>query len=340
MEGKRTALLFSFAIPIISVFLMTQGVVREKWPDVPIKPEYATVVEKALTEYKDLGINYKSGLQSYDSFGDYLNWGITKNYRESDTMKFDDDGIPMLKYGDDFHYNPGTVIQFALVMHGKYVRGNQDPTRFLNAVEKVIELQSEDGSFGYPFRWRYYLLEQPYEPGWFSGMDSGQALSVFSRAYHLTRDEKYIEHGRKALEHMVKPISEGGTMDTLEDLDESLKNYIIFEEYLADPAGYTLNGFMFSLLGLYDWSQIESDTQKEAEKYFKKGIRTLEKIIPYYDIGGFSAYDLGHITYNKLPHYGVGYHAIHIQFCNIFYQLTGKDIFMEYFKKWSAYVDM
>ena len=296
-------------------------------------------MDKALQEYKEKHVDYKRSLQNYDPVGDYLNWGIVKTYTESKNLKLDDKGIPMLKYGEEFHYNPGTVIQYALTMHGKYINGNESPTKFLEVADKVIELQGEDGSFRYPFTWSYYLLEKAYEPGWFSGMDSGQALSVFARAYNLTKDEKYLDAGNKALEFMVKPVSEGGTMDTLEDLDPSLKEFIIFEEYLAEPAGYTLNGFMFSVIGLYDWAQIDSETKSEAQKYYKKGIKTLEKILPYYDIGGFSAYDLGHITYDKTPHYGIAYHAIHIQFCNIFYQLTGKEIFMEYYKKWSLYVD-
>lgn len=336
----HTALFLVLVILLLVIlYFSSNQTSRENWPEVNTKPEYKQIVNDSLVLYKEYGGDYKRSLQKYDTFGDFLNWGIITTYRESEELKFDDDGIPMVKYGEEFYYNPGTVAQYALTMHGKYIHGIESPTKFLVAAEKLIELQSEDGAFRYPFDWYYYLTEEYFKAGWFSGMDSGQALSVFSRAYHMTKDSKYLGAGNKAFKFMITPINEGGPMDTLEDLDPSLNEYIIFEEYLAEPASYTLNGFMFSVIGLYDWVQIDSDTRNEAQEYYEKGIKTLEKILPYYDIGGFTAYDLGHINYDKLPLVNVSYHPIHIQFCNIFYQLTGKEIFAEYYKKWLLYVD-
>lgn len=245
----------------------------------------------------------------------------------------------MLKYNDGYHYNTVTLAQYALSMHGRYVNGTQDYDKFLVAANKLLELQNKDGSFRYSFAWRYYLLDKAYEPGWVSGMDYGQVLSVFARAYNITGDKKYVSAGNKAVEFLIKPIDEGGVMGTLKDLDPALNEYIIFEEFISSPEAYTLNGFMFSLLGLYDWSNIDSDTRQTAYEYFMKGIDTLEKILPYYDIGGFTAYDLSHITYNRPPHIGVSYHAVHIQFCDIFYQITDRRIFSDYFQKWTSYVD-
>jgi heparosan-N-sulfate-glucuronate 5-epimerase len=39
---------------------------------------------------------------------------------------------------------------------------------------------------------------------------------------------------------------------------------------------------------------------------------TLTNILPYYDVGGFSTYDLSHITYKISPTINPGYHSIHI----------------------------
>lgn len=74
---------------------------------------------------------------------------------------------------------------------------------------------------------------------------------------------------------------------------------------------------MFTLLGLYDWAT--ETNSAEADKLFKDGIETLDKILPYYDLGTFSAYDLSYITHSRLPylqprapHIAPRYHAIHI----------------------------
>lgn len=173
-------------------------------------------------------------------------------------------------------------------------------------------------------------------------MDQGQALSVLARAYLVSNDERYLKAGDLALEYLIRPVSEGGVMDTLEDLDVSLKDNIIFEEYISEPASYTLNGFMFTLLGLYDWSEIEAYRGKEnnvSNEYFKKGILTLKKILPYYDIGGFTAYDLGYITHKVKPHVGVGYHAVHIYLLHALYTVTSDESLHEYEQLWASYVN-
>lgn len=129
-------------------------------------------------------------------------------------------------------------------------------------------------------------------------------------------------------------------MTTLADLDESLDAYTILEEYPTEPATYTLNGYMFTLLGLYDWSCVETDTSAIAKEMFEKGIITLEKILPYYDVGGFTAYDLAHLTVeNRKPHISPAYHRYHVAFCKIFYDITGNDTFNEYYLLWKSYVD-
>ena len=63
-------------------------------------------------------INYRPRQCDYDYDKDYLNYGKTKFFRESDRMRFDEWGIPMVKYGEKFYYNPVTVSQYALWLYG------------------------------------------------------------------------------------------------------------------------------------------------------------------------------------------------------------------------------
>lgn len=78
---------------------------------------------------------------------------------------------------------------------------------------------------------------------------------------------------------------------------------------------YTLNGYMFALLGLYGWSEIQRTRYENinpASLYFQRGIRALEKLLPYYDIEGFTAYDFCHCAIEKPPHILERYHAVRL----------------------------
>jgi len=188
------------------------------------------------------------------------------------------------------------------------------------------------------------LQDKPYKPGWTSALAQGQALSVLARAYYLTKDSKYAKSGSEAINFLIKPISQGGCLDTLNDLpavDSSLKNNVFFETYISKPSSYELNGFMFTLLGLYDWSQLNTynNSKSIAQNYLQKGIKTLKVVLPYYDIGGFSLYDLSYITYKTLPKSASASHAVHIQLLNALSKATGESELKEYEKKWTSYIN-
>ena len=304
--------------------------------------KWESIVTEALQEYKKQNRNFAPNVQNYSLSGDYLNYSKTKKWGPRSNVVYDEKGIPKVKYGNDYHYNPVTIAQFALTQYGKYLNGEKDcKGQFLEAVDQLLLLQDELGAFRYNFSWRYYLSGETYKPGWASGMAQGQALSVLARAYLISQDPKYLKSGEKAIDFLITPVEKGGVMATLGDLHPFLENNVIFEEYISNPSSYTLNGFMFTLLGLYDWSQLRDASPSYsniAEKYFNEGLQTLCFILPFYDLGGFTAYDLGHITYDKEPHVGVGYHAVHIYLLKALYSITG-DPLLDYFAElWAGYV--
>lgn len=174
-------------------------------------------------------------------------------------------------------------------------------------------------------------------------MSQGQAISALTRAYVITEDERYLNAGIKAFDFLITPIEEGGTLTTLADLDPSLDTYIFLEEYISDPNGYTLNGYMFTLLGIYDLRELaELADLEDIElygEYFNRSIESLTKLLPYYDIGGFSAYDLGHYTYEKEPHVAFRYHMVHIYLLHALYTVTQEDTLKNYKDLWLSYIE-
>jgi heparosan-N-sulfate-glucuronate 5-epimerase len=311
----------------------------EHWPSYTPDPAWQPLVTQALNNYIQIGMTYKPELQEYATDGDYLNEGLLDSWSNSNRMHLDAQGIPMINYGGKFYYNPVTVSFYALSVYGKYLRRTIATTvPFFNAVHRLLLMQDERGAFTNPFPFQYYLSKAPYEPGWVSGMSQGMALSVIARAYLLTGDPQYLTAGARALEFLVTPTSAGGVMDTMEDLDPSLAGRVIFEEWLARPASYTLNGFMYTLLGVFDWSEMPGPSADLARVYFDLGIDTLRHILPYYDIGGFTAYDMSHITYHRQPHIGVEYHANHIWLLHALVSITGDEQLQKYEQRWASYV--
>lgn len=304
--------------------------------------KYSRLVKEGMDRFPKEARNYKLFLGQYDEFGDYLNYGKNKEILFNfENLKFDDEGLPMVKYGEKYYYNPVTLAQYALTTYGEYLQGKNTKENFLKIVDRLISLQDERGAFLYNFEWRYYLNDKDYEPGWVSGMAQGQALSVFTRAYHITGNKKYVECGDKAYKFLNTDINDGGVKTNLGYINEELKNNIIFEEYISSPPSYTLNGFMFAILGIYDWSKLECDveTKGEAGIVFEESIDSLAKILKYYDLGGFSSYDLGHLTRkDRKPHIAPNYHGVHIYLLHALYSVSNVEELNECEQLWSNYV--
>lgn len=300
--------------------------------------DFISVAKKGEDYYKKNQCIYLLQ-KEYKSTGKYFNNQHEGAYRESNYLKFDSQGIPMVNYNDKFYYNPVTACQYALFLYDKYIDKEEKEKDFLKVSDFLIKYMKEDGSFRYGFKYWHY---EDLNPGWTSSMSQGQALSVFSRAYNLTKDFKYIEAGNKALKYMLTPVSQGGVMDNLGYIDSRLKDKIFFQEYVNSTPSYTLNGYIFTLIGLYDWSNIATKENKEycniAKDYWDKGIDTLKYILPYYDMGGFTSYDLYFITKKMKPTSADYYHSVHIEQLNTLYNIT-KDVYFKRIKDlWAFYV--
>lgn len=311
----------------------------EPWSSLLADPYDPAIAVRARAQYFDQKRDHTRTSQTYDALGDYLNYGLIVHHRESDTLRFDENGVPMLKYDGSFHYNPVTVAEYALSEYGRYLLGESSAAGLLAGADALAAVQDQRGALPYSFSWRHYLESRPYKPGWTSAMAQGLALSVYYRAYSVTGDPRYIEAGNAALSYLNTSVEEGGVRDTLDALDAQLDSHVIFEEYVTDPAVYTLNGFMFTMLGLYDWSATSGVSAELARELFFGSMQTLAAILPFYEIGGFSAYDLGHITHDvSSPHIGVSYHAVHIGLLHALGSITGDSCLAGVEEAWIRHV--
>lgn len=310
------------------------------------KGKYPDEVAEALKNYKLQDRSYSYGMVENSNFGKFVDCINSEPYYNSGNLiKFDNNGIPMVKYEGKYYYNPVSIAQFGLSKYAEYLDGSfAAKADFLKVCDKLIELLNEDGSFRYPFKWKNFNNKKIYEIGWVSALAQGHGLSMFSRAYYITHDEKYLNAGEKVLNFLPVNKQNGGTMTSLKDVHPVLKENLFFEEYVSTPDSYTLNGYMFTLIGLHDWAMLTKafpNNVKENESmiYYNKGLESLKNVISLYDVGGFTSYDLGHITYDKTPRLIPGYHAVHIKLLHYLNSIKHDSTLYKYEQLWKSYVD-
>lgn len=154
-----------------------------------------------------------------------------------------------------------------------------------NALRWLIDNSFElsDGSLVW-----YYEFENTYnnvvsDPPWPSAFGQAYVLRALVRAAK-NGDKEAADAARRAAGAFALPISQGGLHSTLPGGDW------FFEEIPADPAPHILNGHMVSTLTLLEAAeQLKDDRIRE---YAEKGLTTLRRVLPLYDTGYWSRYDL------------------------------------------------
>jgi hypothetical protein len=308
------------------------------WP--PYTPNPAWAPRWAPGYYRDTGVTYGIYLGDYSAAGDCLNYG---KWYASHYARWNKDplGVPLLSYNGELCYSPVTEAQYGLWLYGRLLAGEETRDLFLHTVHHLMSLQDDQGAFRLYFRWDHQIPGGVFEPGWVSALAQGQALSLLSRAYRVNPNPRYLEAGNKALSFLLRRIENGGVMTSLAGLDPSLTSCVWFEEYPANPPPYTLNGFMFVLIGLYDWSEVSAVEANiwSARLAFDAGNRTLVKALKYFDLGGFTSYDLRQLVYHLKPLVASpGYHALHIGQLYALHSITGLPEYKEYADLWASYV--
>jgi heparosan-N-sulfate-glucuronate 5-epimerase len=106
----------------------------------------------------------------------------------------------------------------------------------------------------------------------------------------------------------------------------------LFEEYPTRPRSDVLNGFMFTLIGLYDLASVAPHS--EALTLYKAGRATLRLALPRYDSSGAARYCLSssHLASQS-------YQAIHIYLLRALDSLSPDREFRFYAHRWLQGLD-
>lgn len=310
---------------------------NERWPEYAPAESYSAAVAVAIGSYRAGIGNHRPGPHDWRTYylpNGYLPGGPYVTIQFFATLgpdtRFDDLGVPMVLANGEWVYNPTTIANFALYHHTRYTQGIPLPSAFWAAVGKLQSMVEPDGAI------RYSYPSDGIPAGWVSAMAQGQVLSVFSRAYLLSKDQSLVVQGNRVLDFMLKPVDQGGTRGSLANLDPSLSSYVSLYEYAPEVSSHTLNGFLFSIFGLYDWAMLDAPGVSKvlAKTAFDCGVHTVASALPYYDAGGFSTYDLDHL-FEDDPDMGPIYHKIHIAQLVSLYSITKNPALLHWARQWA-----
>ena len=254
-----------------------------------------------------------------------------KGLESEGNIVMDSNGIPMVNYGSTIgiQYNPVTVSAHAVANYHTYMIGENTTRRerHLAQANWLVENAKQKGNYSvweYNFDWSSYGCTKP----WVSAMAQGLGLSALMRAYVLTGNISYIDVAEEITLSFQVEMSAGGVRYTDSD-------GVWFEECadVGAPSSKVLNGFLFALLGLYEYS-FETNSSK-GWTFFWEGAETLSNNIYRYDSGSWSYYDMLHHSSATSA-----YHETHIEQLRTLYELTGDEIFLYYSDKFRSYISL
>jgi hypothetical protein len=213
---------------------------------------------------------------------------------------------PLLRYGQRiefegselvWQYYPGQGVQ--LQMLGNFGKlnglwGSRQNTRLRAMLDELLPLAAERAG---GLAWEYYFSFGGGRPPWVSGMAQGTAVQALARAARrLHRQADVFPIAQRALAIFTKPTPQGVRVPA-----EFGDHYVI---YSYAPGLRVLNGFIQSLIGLYDYARLTSDPR--ATQLFVAGEREARHEVPEFDTGAWSLYSRGSVSEES----DLGYHDL------------------------------
>jgi D-glucuronyl C5-epimerase C-terminus len=183
-----------------------------------------------------------------------------------------------------WQYYPGQGIQ--LQMLGNFGKlnglwGGRENTRLEHLLDELLPLAAERAG---GVAWEYYFSFGGGRAPWVSGLAQGTAVQSLARAARrLDREADVLPVAKRALAIFEAPTPQGVRVPA-----EHGNHYAI---YSFAPNLRVLNGFIQSLIGLYDYARLGADPRATA--LFTAGERQARHEVPEYDTGAWSLYARG-----------------------------------------------
>ena len=219
---------------------------------------------------------------------------------------------------------PVTLAQLALGWSERAFGGEQTAWKQFERIADILleKAEAENDSL----LWPYHDVVRKYglRGRWYDGMTQGQAASVFLRAFIRTGDRRYKAAAQGAIEPFLAMDPRFVCMTP---------DGPILEEGGMTPPAHILNGWVFSIWGVWDVRTGLGDAR--AQSLVERTIACLRVKLPRYDVGWWTRYSLfPHVMPDLAKPF---YHRIHIDQMDVMHRLTGFAEFESAAERWRNY---
>lgn len=253
----------------------------------------------------------------------YYHWDDINEYTDyTNITQCDSNGVYLFNYEGELYHHPLAIAMDILQAINTYEQ--VDELRYLEYSELAASTVINHGVyqenalyFPYSFDFKLFGYEtEIMEAPWISGMTQGRFLSAICRLHHFTGNSEYDIIADEIIQSFYNYTNEFWIVFLTED------NFYWIAEYpqQEDPQMYTLNGFMFAIIGLYDyWYEFGGE---DIEELLSWSLTTLKEYAPKFRVeGDISYYDLKYKVQSDR------YHKHHIEELRYMTLITGDTFF-------------
>ena len=252
----------------------------------------------------------------YYFYSDKLAW---------EAMRMDSNGIPRAWYRQTGPaYWPAYIAWYGLVNLGHYVRSNDRAHLdiFLKQIDwlEANAVVRPDGAVVWPMNFDYLVGQLRLKSPWISAHAQGLAISALVRGWRITRRPRLLELLSGSARIFSLTVPENGIRITMDD-------HVLYTEVPGGRAPGILDGFMISLLGLYDLFTETGDPA--VGRLLDEGLTGLKNTLPYWNYRNkWSWY------HNRGYLCPPAYHCSHHLLLVILARLAKEPLFAEYASYW------
>lgn len=229
------------------------------------------------------------------------------------------------------YYHPIRIAQFALHRHAKWLETG-DPGARADFLVHAAWLRDRQQARGIPGLYRFAFAWEKYgaEPGWWSAMAQGEAISALLRAEHADPGKGYGDAAAQAAQPFKYEIERGGVV-------WRRGTDVFFEEIANEHAPHVLNGCIFALWGIWELRERTGDAW--LDPLISDCVATLARWIERFDTGWWTLYSLMRSA-NGRPHLAtLKYHQFHVAQMRVLSTMFGEQAFVAAADRWSRYVE-
>jgi hypothetical protein len=180
----------------------------------------------------------------------------------------------------EYYAGQGIEIQW-LATFGKgngYFLSGHENANLRQLLGEVIPLATQRAG---GIAWEYMFQFDGGRPPWTSGLSQGTAIQLLARSWSRFHESADLTAAQQALGVFEHAPPQGVRVATPAGAT--------YAEYTYAPSDRILNGFIQSLVGLYDYTSITHDPL--GLQLFEAGDAEARAEVPHYDTGAWSLYD-------------------------------------------------